>query len=535
MTKNNNYLSFDLLIILALIILTSMALLTHSKIIFSTYPQELREGATLNTTYDIGDGINPYLLKNQPEHAQQYGILYSIVVYPFFKIFGGGLEVHRFVTGVFILLSCLILYLFLRMRKVPKLLSICGIVLLYVSLLFSVTPLTRPDSLGLFLFLLSIYLPEKYHYSYKILIISFLLGLLAFFTKTFFILAFPFLATYIFLFVSKKKAILYTVFSSILSVIIILFISSFVFPTYLSSTFFGAMNGSTYFKYWVIKQLLIFIKSYSFIILIIPFLALSLYIKLEKKIKDELMDFKFVDTILLKINVNECEKPFLLKPLFSGYYYFCMALLILIFKFGGHLGAFMTYFYQLLSPFFILSILESIKTNQRIQNVVRTFFIINIFYFMHLNHLFPNRINNSSNNSQWLEIEHLIITHDKILNTSAAAISPLLLKHHKTVWENGHSESITYAYLPGTIKNIFPFYTPPVSDNELSEAWKSYQEELNRKIIKKEFSLIFTCFDYGHAAFDTLNLKANYKNIHIYILQMPQSSELWNYTLWVPK
>jgi len=138
---------------LALCVLAIVAWLAalHLRLVLSTAPMEWREGAALHLTGLLLDGRSPYALAEMPAATNVYGILYHLVVAPLAALAGNDFPVHRAVTAVAILGACWLLYALLRARRTPALLAFAGAALLYAQSLYFVGPMARPDGLGLFL------------------------------------------------------------------------------------------------------------------------------------------------------------------------------------------------------------------------------------------------------------------------------------------------------------------------------------------------------------------------------------------------
>jgi hypothetical protein len=181
----------------------------HYLLVTFPYQLEHREGAVLYTTRLLLDGENPYSLQNMPTAINVYGINYHLLVYPFAKLWGSTFLVHRAVSAIFLFLSCVLMFEIMRRHRVNVLYSLSAVLILYACLLYRYTPLARPDTLGFFLFLLSIFIAYVQHYSTRSLLMSAIFGIAAFYTKSYFVLSIPYLTVYLFLFVSKKRAILY--------------------------------------------------------------------------------------------------------------------------------------------------------------------------------------------------------------------------------------------------------------------------------------------------------------------------------------
>ena len=188
-------------------------------------------------------GLNPYSMALQPQYTNEYGIIYPLLVWPWAKLFGTTILVHRIVTAFFLLACCVLIFLVLKKLKIPALLNSWAVLMFYASLLYpgTSTPCIDPGSTGLFLFLLTIFVPWFCQYSYKSLIISVLCGILAFYTKQYTMLGIFIMASYVFLFISKGKGLFYGFLWLVLAVISVITINQ-IFPAYFDNCFFTEFN-----------------------------------------------------------------------------------------------------------------------------------------------------------------------------------------------------------------------------------------------------------------------------------------------------
>lgn len=104
-----------------------------------------------------------------------------MLVAPLSVLFGNTLPLHRLVTGIFIVASCLLVFFatFRVSRSAQD--SFTASTLLYAGLLFNATPIASTSSLGLFLFLCSLLVPWYYRFSNRSLRFALALRVLAFF------------------------------------------------------------------------------------------------------------------------------------------------------------------------------------------------------------------------------------------------------------------------------------------------------------------------------------------------------------------
>ena len=195
------------------------------------YPLEYREGAQQVLTKLLLARKNPFSLENQPLGMNNYGILYSLTALPLAAVFGNTLLVHRIVTLVFLLLcSLLVFWTIFKGIQDTGLAIVCG-----EMVMVALAALGRlgafPVSMGMFLFLAAILIPFNRHFDRAGLVLSDVLCLLAFYAKPYFLLALGIVATYLFLFASKKKALIYGLFFAILFGIVFFFVRA-ILPLY---------------------------------------------------------------------------------------------------------------------------------------------------------------------------------------------------------------------------------------------------------------------------------------------------------------
>ncbi len=117
------------------------------------------------TTKLLTEGKNPYSLENMPVATNLFGIFYPVIVYPFAKIWGATLLIHRAVTGVSIILACIILAFVMKQKNIPIWYIFSTLVIFYSSLLFLTTPISRTAALDVLLLLSSVVFPTLFPHS----------------------------------------------------------------------------------------------------------------------------------------------------------------------------------------------------------------------------------------------------------------------------------------------------------------------------------------------------------------------------------
>ena len=438
-------------------------------VIVAQYPHEYREGAMALATQQLLDHVNSYSLDEQPQHTNVYGALYNLTVYPFALIFGATLPLHRAVSAIFIILSCLWLIFIMRRNEVPLWLSVIGGIIYYSQITSFVSVIARPDSLGVFLFMSTIFLPWAGEFKPQYLWWSALCFVLSFYTKFYFIMSLPIVALYVFLFKDKVKAIFYFVFSVFLLLISTYFVNKY-FPLYFTNTFYyyfntadpfldGFLLAVKYFAYFIYENL-------SLILLFLIYALEFIYINKSSFSKEFKDNFKAI-LISLKTLKNADIKfdYFLFIVLFTT--------LAFLLKLGHHKGGGIDYIHHLIAPFLIIIVFRFLA-----QKVLHNkFALYGILLILGMTFTFFNHRKATDYSNQWLDIERKLSGYKEIFNESA--ITSILLTQNKHIYNSGHSNE----YI-GTIMNKSPLYS------KITRRVEVFENEINNKFINKEFDLV---------------------------------------------
>lgn len=410
--------------------------LYHYHLVIFPYSAMLREGAMMTSTDALVKGLNPYAMALQPQYVNEYGIIYPLLVWPLAKIFGTTILIHRIVTAISILISCLLIFLVLVRMRIPILLNIWAILMLYSSLLYpgTSTPCIDPAATGMFLFLVTIFVPWFCRYSYKSLIISMLCGILAFYTKPYLVLGIPIIGSYLFLFVSKEKGLFYTFLWLLLTLLSVILVNQ-TLPAYFDNCFFVSANMGpswesmdrlylqihlyTGLHQWVLLLMAVFILGFTF-----EFFLRNPIDRILKNIRQ----------FFLNIRINAFKEP-LIKLNFPLVVYagLCSAF-VLYMSLGRHGGAMLWYFFQLLSPFFLITAVW-LFSRHLLWPIWCVLFLILTLHTMTIDQgdkWFDKDL------LGWPQLSQLVSQHQHILNTPL--IAPLLIEQHKEVYDNGQAE-----------------------------------------------------------------------------------------------
>ncbi len=426
----------------------------HYALIVFPYADMLREGAIMMSTDALLKGLNPFAMELQPQYANVYGILYPLAVWPWAKIFGQGLLVHRAVTAFFIIASCVLVFLVQKRMKVPFLMNAWAVLMLYASLLYpgTSTPCVDSGAMGMFLFLLTIFVPWFREYSYPSLILSVLCGTLAFYTKGYTVLGIVVMASYVFFFVSKIKGLAYTLLWIALMSISIPLVNM-ALPAYFDNCFFVSANMTA--SWSSMERLTMQIHLYTGLHFWILLLAGAL-----------LVWYAF-------------QKPKLSWKIPLVLYAGLWSMLILYTSLGRHNGATLWYFFQLLSPFLLISMAWLFSRHPFWPLVCVPFLVYNL-YVLTLDEKYQWF---NKNLPGWPQVAQVVSQHQRILNSSL--IAPLLVTQNKEVFDNGMTE---YFGSGGGRKGLMGRFFK--EDYRVNVQLAMFFEKLRNMVDRKEFDLI---------------------------------------------
>jgi len=508
----------------------------HYLLVTFPYPLAYREGAVLFTTDLLLKGKNPYSLQNMPTAMNVYGINCHFFVYPFAKLWGATFVVHRAVSAVFLILSCILFFQILRRHQVNVIYSLSAVLILYASLLYRQTPLARPDCLGFFLFLLSMFIPWLQKYSTRSLLISVVLGVAGFYTKAYYVLSIPYLAAYLFLFVSKKKAIFYGSLSALL-LILTAFITNEIFETYFVNTFFNHVNVATNDINQLRLQLALFlIYNSGLVLLFVVYSALSVFDRTTEDSRESLRFVTALEKLIKRINVPDYDKPFLDTAFPLSLYALILSFGLFYFKLGRHNGSMMTYAYQLITPFFLLftysllnSPLKNLRSAKLINNYGYVLFMPCILLSLYLLWSSAFSLKDSRewlSMEDWRHIEKITRSHENILNSPV--IVSILMEQNKAVYDAGQIEYFKYSHCPpGWLDGFL------LSNTAISERWQEYENFVRQAVQQQAFDAVMVT-PWERAPYPE-GLQEYYSLVDTVEVCMFHTEQCWQLETWEPK
>lgn len=517
-SKLKKYLYNSVLIILAVFSAYTLYQSVNSHLQFIKYPyqQEFREGAVLPATGHFVNNENPFDMKYQPQDTYVYGFFYPWLTSHFAKIYGNTLEVHRWISYIFILLTCLLIFLTLNHLKVNPVFSFAAAVILHQSLVSNgLISLARPEGLGIFLFVMGILVPWRFKFSYISCLISIFLAIAGFLTKPYYIFAIPVIMIYLFIFVNKRKAVIYGCIS-ILFIIITLFSVNLVFESYLNNTIFHPGNVAVNDYMHMFRQFMYYFRSNAvlFIIIVISFLIQKVINRKSNTVNENSGNNSANNSFNKPLIKTNSDLLFVFTLIFS--------LIMFIIKLGGNTGnGGAAYLYHLASPFLVLVTFQIVNNihSKIFHSAVVLLLIFTLFWHYRV-------VSYHYENSMvcFEEIKEILKNKNNIYNSSE--IVSIMTEQNKELYNNGHSEyfktgACKLGELTGTTTGV-------------KERQNEFNKNVNSKIMNKEFDLVLLTNNYFSLMLDTALLSKYYFNTDTLCAPMPPNKN-WQIQVWYPK
>ena len=450
------------------------------------------EGAANVHTWFYLRGINPFTLEYQPIGITLYGFMYNLIVFPFAVWFGNTLVVHRSVNLVFILISSIIYYQVLFREKKNHLLALACSAFILISLsgiqgLGGISAYPAPT--GTFFFIAAVFIPFLFSFDTKSLILSLILTLAGFYTKPYFILSFGIVVSYVFLFVSPQRGLIYGM-TFLISILISIFFIKDVFPLYFVGTIWANVSQTIRSPEHLLSQLSSLTNTFSPLLIIIFLTNIVDGIKIGEKKKAYSINFSIWNEPLLG-----CSPGYIL-------YAFGVTLLAFVTILGWHAPNPLGYAYQLVAPLFICWFFSRVISEKRTNLVASCLIIINILTWQS-SIMSPTYLKNSSE-KEWTRLlgyldEVQTYIHPPMMVTDVMALGYAPMDSGQTI--------IFYTILPypHTILTDIPY-------ERIRTDGYGFTTSINRRIKNHGYDVIIIQKDKAQF-FDTWILEENYKQV----------------------
>jgi len=420
----------------------------------------------------IAEGHNPYTREFQPIATDVYPPLYNMLVAPLTHLFGNTLLLHRSVSALFIALSCLLCGMACYRKSQSTSYGVAAGVTLYAGLVFYSTPVASTNALGVTLYLCSVVVPWLGGFSKRSLVFACCCGLLSFYAKQYFILGMAMLCLYLFLYVSVIRAIATGLVFS-LAMALCLAVVHKTSPYFIDNTIISPLLALDGLKMWsmVSIQVAKFLQIYSgVLIILVATFACFIFKNGFGGLSDRLHK-------LIEWNGLSFDKPLLAHK--ADYFTFCflMASAAFVLSMGRNPGNYMTYVFQLVSPFFL--IIGFTQLSQLKKPVTLLAPLVFLTYYQA--YVFLPR-DFSYDKSAWQRVDSLIADQDEILATQMLLMN--LLDNNKKVYQDGH----TFYFSLASAKP--EWLRKELSSDRVETIWADYIGDLYQKIAEGRFDMI---------------------------------------------
>ena len=478
------------------------------------YQIEYREGAAQVMTQILLKGGNPFSFENQPLAFNNYGIAYNLVVLPLAALFGNTLLVHRTVTFFFIILSCLLIFQTIFRFNRDFLFAAAGAVFVLMGVASRGGYGAFPSAMGEFLFLGAILIPALRSFDLFTLCLSAVLCVIAYYTKPYFVLSFGIVASYLFVFVSKKKGLLYSflfVFLCVFSYLLVRYFCKYYFIDTVVSNLSNNNNPSFSFE---LAQWVEFVREF-YPGLILAAVMVLLYLEKHRSRKNWFKDF------IACFDFLNPDRPLVTPSLnYFAYFFVCSSLAFLLIFAPS--GGYTNYLYQIVLPPSYLVLFQSIKPASRLGLISFFMLLLNMVSFGWLR--FNPDFLQQAHSNDWTTLYQYVDGSKQVLNTPV--ITSELVRVGIVPVDSGQTEYY-YQIMPyANNKLIGPNY------DVVKQNGSQYKNLIHRSVKNTEYSWIIVTA--GDHLFKTGDWVKYYSRIRTLTVAMPQVDQRWTLEIWGP-
>lgn len=502
-----------LLLILGAVLSISWSVYFMYKTVLIPHQLTTLEGAANVHTWFYLRGMNPFTLDNQPIGITLYGFVYNLIVFPFAVWFGNTPAIHRAVNLVFILLSSIIYYQVIFREKKNHLLALACSALIITSLagiqgLGGISAYPAPT--GMFFFIAAVFIPFLFSFDSKSLILSLLFTLAGFYIKPYFLLAFGVVASYVFLFVSPKKGLIYGL-SFLGALLASIFVVKNIFPLY----FVGTIWANVYQTKRSLEHLLYQLSSLTCTFLPLIIISLLAFVADGTKMGGEKRPYK--------INFSKWNEPLLGYSPNYIFYAFVITLLAFITILGWHAPNPLGYAYQLVAPLFICLVFGILTPANRTNLLAVLLIVLNMFTWQS-KIMSPDYLEEKTPN-EWARLLGYLdgtkaFIHPPMMVTDVMARGYAPMDSGQTI--------IFYTILPypNTILTDIPY-------ERVRQDGIGFTNNINRRIERRGYDVVIIQKDKSQF-FDTEILEQNYDQVDEITVNMNFGGEI-TLQVWKPK
>lgn len=471
-----------------LIIFAGLIAYNHFRIISAPTPIEAYEGTTLYITGLIAHGHNPYAFAFQPEATDVYPPLYNMVIAPLTLVFGDTLQLHRLVCGICIVLSSGLLAVAARRSGARWIDCASAAVIAYGALIYYSTAIAGISALGELLFLASVLVPWLWDWSGRSLVVSVVCGILAFYTKQYFLLSLGIVSVYLFLATSKTWALIYAsaAAGALAASLVVVHLTS---PYFLADTVFAMRTVAAVFSLFshATQQLLVFCEVYAGLILIAAAWAGAMLWSAFRTGQSPWPS--------LRLDILSLQAPLLQAPISYPWLGFAISTAAILLSLGQNEGNYMSYLFQLMTPFLLLGVCTAPLLRGRWRALALLLYLVtlwNVYDFL------PKDFNVQG----WKRARTVMCASQDPLATPMLLWS--VLECRKPVHNGGGSGYFLLATPPDFLEPRDPSRRP-------AQIWRRYMNDLTRGVCDRRFDVLALVSGTGPGDVDSTIVQRYYQ------------------------
>jgi hypothetical protein len=463
--------------------------LIYLRMLVSPAPQEMREGAIVVTTLALLDLRNPYAAGSVAQAGNLYGILYPLAVTPIALLFGAGLAVHRAVAGLGTAIGAWLLYRLLRREGVDRIAAALGSALVVAGWLYWTGATVRPDGIGMALMMAAYAAMAPKPDDPRRFAFGLALSLAALAAKIYFVFPAGVASAYVFLFRSWRRGLAFGL-ATLAGIAAVLAVLSLVLPGYAVLVLGASLGATTYDTAHLVRQ------SIDWAVFSLPFLVPLAFLR-----------------------------PRLGTPPFWSFAAASAALALLVLL-GGHPGAHMSYFFQLLSPPLALAVLGAAARREAARRAFVLALPVAMLASAHWFPLDPDRFARAE--ARFAEAAELVSAARAPLVTTELAAAAVLAGHAAP--ETGHSEYFAEAVAVAPPLLLQPLWLPR---DVIERTFGGIARDVTAGIEARAFDVVIA--NRGSALVRRTDLaRAGYRIVGTIGIDMPWSFQRWELDVWRP-
>jgi hypothetical protein len=469
-------------------------LILHLTMAATDAPMEMRDGATMATTIALLDGRNPYAIDGLAQTGNVYGIGYNLAVLPFAWLIGPGFVAHRLVSALAIFGACLILLRWLRSAGLGLMDALLGTALAYAGFIYFTGAVVRPDGLGIFLMLAAVEALRRGDCDARSFAACLGLSLLGLASKLYCVWPALAGALYVFLWRDPRRGCVYAL-AAVAATLAALALMQALMPGYGPFVVVANLRDADYDPAWLLRQ------TGDWLLFDLP-LVLALAASLLSGPAGGGRDVGLFGAMSL------------------------LGALALLAILGGHTGAHLSYFFQLLTPYLAVVALAKAARHKIALRLFRLSLPVAMLANAHWFPLDPLRIAKAGEG--FSVARELIRGSRETLATSEFA--GILAEEHRPVADTGHSAYLVNATRPppAWLQEFLP------ASSAITAEWEAHSAAIRAGLDRHRYDLALIGREPS-LLFPLDRLAERYEQAGILMIDMPWALQRWPVALWRPR